>query len=266
MFEEYYEKIENLVCFEKIYILNKDFELYNDGKMSIYYAPHNETRNEKAKIFLIGITPGWTQTQIAFKTAQKGIRNCLSKEETKRECKRNARFAGSMRKNLIEMLEELQLHKYLNISSCAKLFAEKDYLMHTTSMLPYPVFINGKNYTGSSPKILNNKVLTSYVQRYFYEEAKAMQNALFIPLGHSVTEVLEKMVQEGLLEQHQCLFGFPHPSGANGHRKKQFEEKKKKRFVKCWHCVMAFFYKVDGLRATMNFLRRITPFKTIFLY
>ena len=30
------------------------------------------------------------------------------------------------------------------------------------------------------------------------------------------------MVNEGIIKEEQCLFGFPHPSGANGHRKEQF--------------------------------------------
>lgn len=36
-------------------------------------------------------------------------------------------------------------------------------------------------------------------------------------------EVLVYLAQEGLLNESQILKGFPHPSGANGHRFKQFE-------------------------------------------
>lgn len=28
------------------------------------------------------------------------------------------------------------------------------------------------------------------------------------------------------IKQHTCLYGFPHPSGANGHRQKQFDKNK----------------------------------------
>ena len=72
--------------------------------MEIYYAPHNEIINNNARIFIVGITPGWTQTSIAYKTAHDGLMNNLDYETIKKECKRNSRFAGSMRKNLIEML------------------------------------------------------------------------------------------------------------------------------------------------------------------
>lgn len=53
-----------------------------------------------------------------------------------------------------------------------------------------------------------------------------MQNVLIIPLGKAVEEVLEFMIGEGIIKKEHCLLGFPHPSGANGHRKKQFDENK----------------------------------------
>lgn len=31
------------------------------------------------------------------------------------------------------------------------------------------------------------------------------------------------MVNEGIIRDRQYLFGFPRPSGANGHRKRQFD-------------------------------------------
>lgn len=124
------------------------------------------------------------------------------------------------------MLDELNLNKKLHINSCLELFENKDELLHTTSIILYPVFINNKNYTGSNPKILDDEVLHSYMKKYFYKEVERMQNALSIPLGKAVEEVLYFMIDEGIIKKEQCLFGFPHPSGANGHRKKQFEENK----------------------------------------
>lgn len=50
---------------------------------------------------------------------------------------------------------------------------------------------------------------------------------MIIPLGIAVEEVLNNMVNEGIISSKQCLFGFPHPSGANGHIKKQFESNKR---------------------------------------
>ena len=228
MFDRYAKLISEMNKFEKEDILNKKFELHSESNMKIYYAPHNEIINKKAKVFIVGITPGWTQTSIAYKTAHEGLQKGLDYEQIKKECKRNSRFAGSMRKNLIEMLDELKLNSKLQIKSCSQLFEENDDLLHTTSLIPYPVFINDKNYTGSNPKIIENEILWSYVERFFYKEIKALPDALIIPLGKSVEEVLEKMIENNLIKKEQCLLGFPHPSGANGHRKKQFEENKGK--------------------------------------
>ena len=228
MFDKYYNKIKKLTNFDKEDILNEKFELYKEDNMTIYYAPHNETINNNAKIFIVGITPGWTQTSIAYKTARNGLINNLAPELIKKECKRNSRFAGSMRKNLIEMLDELNLNNKLHLDSCSELFEDKDHLLHTTSIIPYPVFINDKNYTGFNPKIMDNEVLYSYVKKYFYKETDKLQNALIIPLGKVVEEILQQMIKENLIKEEQCLLGFPHPSGANGYRKSQFKENKNK--------------------------------------
>lgn len=48
--------------------------------------------------------------------------------------------------------------------------------------------------------------------------------ALIIPLGKTVEGLLQRMEEEGLLGECGILHGFPHPSGANGHRRKQFAE------------------------------------------
>lgn len=229
MFEKYLDKIKVLENFQKEDILNENFQLYSDpeGKIKIYYAPHNEIINKKAKVFIVGITPGWTQTCIAYKTANEGLIKGINKEQIQKNCKINSRFAGSMRKNIIEMLDELDLNNHLNLNSCAELFEDFNDLLHTTSLIPYPVFINGKNYTGSNPKMLESEILSSYIKKYFYNEVNELKDVMVIPLGIAVEEVLNNMVNEGIISAKQCLFGFPHPSGANGHRKKQFESNKK---------------------------------------
>ncbi|MPN54316.1 hypothetical protein SDC9_201986 [bioreactor metagenome] len=116
----------------------------------------------------------------------------------------------------------------LEIESCSELFGSKDYLLHTTSVIPFAVFVDGKNYTGHRPKLLKNDLLLKYVKSYFYPQVEALKHGLFIPLGKSVEEVLEDLIKSGVLKEEQCLKGFPHPSGANGHRFTQFEQNKEK--------------------------------------
>ena len=89
MFDNYINDILDLKSFEKKDILNDRFLLIKEKNMEIYYAPHNEIINEDAKVFIIGITPGWTQTKIAYETAQKCLLQNLGDKYIKKECKRN---------------------------------------------------------------------------------------------------------------------------------------------------------------------------------
>lgn len=59
-----------------------------------------------------------------------------------------------------------------------------------------------------------------------YRATSISAPALVIPLGKRVEQVIFKLVEEEKLSQHDYLTGCPHPSGANGHRIKQFKEQK----------------------------------------
>ena len=54
-------------------------------------------------------------------------------------------------------------------------------------------------------------------------ELAAVRNALIIPLGKCVDDCIAALVNAEILDDSRCLFGFPHPSPGNGHRKRQFE-------------------------------------------
>ena len=94
------------------------------------------------------------------------------------------------------MLDELNLNKKLSIDSCSELFGNKDELLHTTSVIPYPVFIKNRNYTGFGPKLLDNEILKSYLEKYFYKEVERLLNAFIIPLVKAVEEILQLMISK----------------------------------------------------------------------
>ena len=226
---EYISKIKSLPIknkYTKEEILTQDFLIDKDNRLEIYYAPHNEYINSKAKIFIIGITPGFQQMSTAMATAREGIENGKSIEEIKYDCKVAGRFSGSLRKNIISMLDEINLNKSLNINSCDELFKEKDYLLHTTSLIPYPVFFKGNNYTGHSPKLMKSEFLMKYVYENLIENIEKLGDVLIIPLGKAVEEVLDDLVNKNIIEKDQILRGFPHPSGANAHRLTQLRDNK----------------------------------------
>lgn len=212
-------------------LLIEDLLVSKENNIEIYYAPHNEYINKEAKIFIIGITPGFQQMSTAIKAARDGFEKGLRIEEIQQICKREGRFSGSLRKNIISMLDDLGLNKLLNIESCSELFGDKDKLIHTVSLIPYPVFVKRENYTGHTPKLIKSKFLMEYVCNNFKEEFNNLTNSseiLLIPLGKAVEEVLDKLVEEKIISESQILKGFPHPSGANVNRLKQLEENKEK--------------------------------------
>ena len=216
-------------------LMKEKYLVSKEGEIEIYYAPFDYI-NLDASIIIVGITPGWSQMEKSFKTIIKELTKnndfSLALKKVKSECS----FAGSMRSNLIKMLDDLELDKKLNIHSTSELFKIENSFLHSTSVIKYPVFNNGKNYTGSAPSPQKSEVLWEQIEKLFIPEIKEFKGKLIIPLGKSVSEILLKIQSKNKLNDNFILNGFPHPSGANGHRAKQFESNKEsmKEIIKEW--------------------------------
>lgn len=228
--KEYQENLRNLSLkesYSKEDLLSKEFLYAKDGKVEVYWAPFDYI-NKKAKVIILGITPGFTQMEMAFNYVRRHI-NEVDYEYEKVFCdaKKQASFGGTvMRRNLIEMLDGIGLQELLHIPSCDQLFNKKHDLLHTTSVLRYPVFIEGENYGGSNPKILSNEIFLRMIDGLLVPELNSLKDAVIIPTGKAVSDVLKNLVDEGKIQNDNILFNFPHPSGANGHRKEQYETNK----------------------------------------
>lgn len=207
-------------------LLTDEFRLHQEERLAVYYAPFDYV-NEGAKVAVVGITPGWTQMEKAYRSARRDLLDGLGPVEVCRRAKQGASFAGSMRTNLISMLDALGLRAYLGIESAASLFSEHHPLLHTTSAVRYPVFVKGRNYTGHSPKLLKTDTLRWYVNNVLARELQRVTHALVVPLGRAVSAMLDHLAETGQLDRDRCLLGFPHPSGANGHRAREFAERRK---------------------------------------
>ncbi|QOR67048.1 hypothetical protein IM538_02420 [Cytobacillus suaedae] len=206
-------------------LMTEQFLYSKDNKLEVYWAPF-EYINKEAKVIMLGITPGWTQMQLAFNYVRKNI-GVENKETLLRNAKKQASFGGKgIRRNLIEMLDGIELNTHLNITTCAELYEDSNHLLHSSSTLRYPVFINKKNYTGSNPSMLKHPLLLQMIDGLLVPELREVKDAVIIPAGKAVSEVVRYLVEEGKIQNKTILFDFPHPSGANGHRKKQYEEKK----------------------------------------
>lgn len=237
---DYKETIKSLPLkdkYTKDELLVDDFLVDKKDNIEIYYAPHNEYINPKAKVFIIGITPGFQQMSTAIATARKELEKSDDIELIQYKCKVAGRFSGTLRKNIISMLDEIELNKALKINSTSELFKEKDYLLHTVSLIPYSVFVKKQNYSGHTPKLIKSDLLMKYVYENFIQELRSLDNfkdILLVPLGRAVEEVLVKLEEEGIINENQILKGFPHPSGANVNRIPQLQKNKDEmiKFIK----------------------------------
>jgi hypothetical protein len=207
--------------FERSDLLIPALLLHREGSLEMYYAPFG-TMNPSASVVLLGITPGWTQMEIAYRSARGDLDRGVTSEEICARAKHSASFAGTMRTNLVRMLDDLGLPSLLGISSSSDLFDSAAHLVHTTSAIRYPVFVKGQNYTGHTPAILRSAFLRACVDVMLASELLAVAHSIIVPLGNAVSETLAYLADRGRLSPERCLFGFPHPSGANGRRVRDF--------------------------------------------
>ena len=202
-------------------LLRPEFLLARQGRLSVYWIPF-ERLNPHARVVLVGLTPGYGQMEKAFTAARDAIRDGRSTAEALACIYERASFAGTMRVNMVRMLDAIGVADALGISSSAELFDRYGELVHTTSALRYPVFVGGKNYGGSNPQVRQSQLLKGYVRSLLAPELRAVPNALIVPLGRAVEQCIQLLVADGSVDEPRCLFGFPHPSGGNGHRVQQF--------------------------------------------
>ncbi|MGH7907200.1 MAG: uracil-DNA glycosylase family protein [Candidatus Binataceae bacterium] len=208
--------------YEKSDLLCETFRLFREsGGVDVYYAPFHRL-NPGARVVLIGLTPGWTQMELAFRAAKQGLTEGLTGEALFDRIETTASFGGPMRANLVQMLDGIGINHCLSIQTCAGLFLAYSALVQFTSAVSAPIFKNDQNYTGQPP-LLSLPKLTAFVIDNLGQELAAMPDAVVIPLGKVASEAIEFLHQRKLIRMDRCLMGFPHPSGANGHRKPMYE-------------------------------------------
>lgn len=226
-FDSYRDIIRHLPeksTYAKTDLLIPELFIEGEGRLEIYYAAHNEYVNEAGRVLIVGIAPGWRQMERSLQIARRGLLEGWPDEVILRTAKLECRFMGSMRVNLVAMLDELNLARYFGLRMAGELFQADCSVLHTTSLIPFPVLVQGENYTGHQPAVRSSVLLKRYVLTSFLPELAGLRRPLVIPLGRAVEEVLGELVREGILQESQCLWGFPHPSGANGHRQRQWAQ------------------------------------------
>lgn len=186
-----------------------------EGPIKVIYAPfdHIETR---AKLVIVGITPGLTQAVNALKAAL--ISRNAGTEARLMAAKLTASFSGgAIRNNLVAMLDAIGIARHFNVHSTSEMFRTGSTAVHFTSALRYPVFVDGKNYNGT-PDMLATPILRRQIDTHLSEEARALSNAIWLPLGPKADAAVSYLATQGVLDRGRILSGMPHPSGANAER------------------------------------------------
>jgi hypothetical protein len=196
--------------------LNGQLLLDELGPVRVSYAPF-EHIERSAKVVIVGITPGAQQATNALVELRRQLNAGSTDSDALAAAKVFASFSGPMRNNLVAMLDYIGVAKLLKISSTSSLWSEDRQLVHFTSALRYPVFINGANYNGK-PDMVSCRPLRKMLNECLAEEAAVLSDAVWIPLGPIPTAALQFIVKSGKIDQHQILDGLPHPSGANAER------------------------------------------------
>ena len=208
-------EIKKLNKIDKDSVVSKNFLLSKEGNIEIYYAPFDYI-NSDARIVIVGITPGLQQMIQSFQAIKDG--------KSLREVKDLSSFKGSMRTTLVKFLDELKINKILKIQSCESLFNLNNKYLHSTSLVKYPVFEKGKNYSGVN--ILKKKILLDFIEENFLKELEVFQESIIVPLGNAVSSSIENLNIKHQLKLKCFLKGFPHPSGLNARKNIQFKENK----------------------------------------
>ncbi|MDQ3234421.1 MAG: hypothetical protein M3Q07_21675, partial [Pseudobdellovibrionaceae bacterium] len=120
--------------------------LNRSGDFSVYYAPMSIAIPNDPKLFIVGLTPGWSQAMEAYArfAEAKGDLDLFKK------LSESIAFKGTMRSGIYGFFEEIGITARLNLCSSDQLFSSD--LCGSTSILRYPVFKGEslQNYSGSS--------------------------------------------------------------------------------------------------------------------
>ena len=81
------------------------------------------------------------------------------------------------------------------------------------------------NYSGNN--IVNKKLLIDFIKKNFVKELKTFKNSIIVPLGNTVSSTISYLNEIFNLKLKYILYGFPHPSGLNIGKDKQFNNNKK---------------------------------------
>lgn len=187
-----------------------------EGKLTVQWSPFDHVAT-RARLVLVGITPGAVQAGNAVRAFQQARRSGAALDEASRRAKAAGSFSGPLRDRLVAMMNHVGAPAALGANCFAELFAVDRGEVHFTSALRYPVFVEGRNYNGT-PHMLRTPLLRRMIETYLAAEVRALSGALWLPLGPKPAEALHHLASLGILESGRILPRLPHPGSANAER------------------------------------------------
>jgi hypothetical protein len=184
--------------------------------VEMVYAPFDHV-NTAARLVIVGLTPGRQQAGNALRAALEALASGLGDAQAAERAKVFASFSGPMRTNLVKMLDLIGVARWLGLQTTATLWTEDARLIHFTSALRYPVFVDGENWSGA-PDMIQTASMSTWLEAYTGTELALLQDAILVPLGPKVTAALQHLATKGMIGADRILDGLPHPSGANAER------------------------------------------------
>lgn len=198
--------------------------IHNRKALTVAYAPFDYV-NRHARVVIVGLTPGRHQMQQAVLEARRLLRSGASLDQAEAGAKIHASFSGPMRSNLVAMLDHIGLAGHLGLDTTGDLWGVASGVAHFTSALRYPVFVDGRNYSGV-PGLLRVPLLLDQLTRWFGSELRALPEAIVVPLGPTVAEAVVATVAATGFDRRRIITGLPHASGANAERIAFFLDRK----------------------------------------
>lgn len=186
------------------------------GTHQVFYTPfsHVETR---AKLAIVGITPGTTQLEMSYDRAQALLRAGLPEADILRDVKSHGAFGGAMRTRLLKMLRHFGFASLLGVRDEADLWGSAAHLLHSTSVVPHAAFVDGKMFNGTFEQIRSAPALLESFERDFVPElAMLPADTVFLALGSTPLAALDHCTDRGLVARERILGALAHPSGSGG--------------------------------------------------
>lgn len=194
-------------------LIAPQFRLFVEGKLAGYYAPfHNSA--PRAQVAIVGLTPGFTQMEGAFRACKAGLRKGLRGAKLFDHIDRAGSFSGPMRPVLIDRLNGIGIGDRIGATGAAELFHAPG-LAHFTSAVSAPIFKGDSNYAGS---VVRPPKLREWVLQVLADELAALSpETIIVPLGVEAGHAVELVANGGRIDRRRCLIGMPHPSTGPGH-------------------------------------------------